>query len=495
MKYRKPGLDFWDAWFLQRDGEVHAFHMQVPDGTVSFSEEEGRSVGHLTSKDLLHWTFRGNVLEPLMDPDRPQDFHQKFTGCAFCKDGVTYLYYTMRDRESCSQRIGLATSGNGFDFKLYPGNPVIEPDPSVLIGFANRDTFQFDPVVDCRDLIVVKDPDSPYYYGYFAAGADVGRVSPVGVIAVCRSTDLIHWTDQAIAYVPPVNGVIEVPDVYRIGDKWYLTVLCGANYTGRSAIPDDYVTNATLYAVADSPTGPFVHTDDCLFLGGTIGSGFTCRTVEWEGKRYVLYVDRASGGNSLALPKEVRLVDGCLRPVYTDRLASLRTGERTVLGVTPHQNAFAWNSVGGWQEKSGDGISLRTEGRSAHFTELSLSGSPDGSGNCEILCTMSPNAKASGIVFYMDGQPYTVSLEPSRKRILLLKTYTMDFVAGRELKDEGQSAYELRVLVVDGVLEAYLDGVLLLQAAVPKTSDVRPGLFCEDGSCTFRNVHVYSLEA
>ena len=491
MKYRKPGLDFWDAWFLEADGEVHAFHMQVPDGTVPLSDAEGRSVGHLTSKDLLHWTFRGNVLEPLMDPDRPQDYHQKFTGCAFRENGVTYLYYTMRDLESCSQRIGLATSRNGYDFELWPDNPVIEPDPSVLIGYANRDRYHFDPVVDCRDLIVIKDPDSPYYYGYFAAGADVGRTSPVGVIAVCRSTDLIHWTDQKIAYVPKTNGVIEVPDVFRIGDRWYLTVLCGANYTGRSAIPDEYVTNATLYASADGPEGPFVQDEDCLFLGGTIGSGFTCRSVVFEGKRYVLYVDRAAGGNSLSLPKEVRLVDGCLRPCYTDRLERLRTGEAKDLTVLPHPNSFAWHSIGGTQETTREGITLRTEGASAHFTEL-------GTGEAahwEVVCDTEIRATGAGITFYMDGQPYTVSLEPSKGRILLLKTYTMDFVAGRELNRPQKNRFALRVLVMDGVLEAYLDDVLLLQAAVPKTAHVVPGLFCENGCADFGQLRVFTLES
>ena len=53
MKYRKPGLDFWDAWFLEADGEVHAFHMQVPDGTVPLSDAEGRSVGHLPNKKYI----------------------------------------------------------------------------------------------------------------------------------------------------------------------------------------------------------------------------------------------------------------------------------------------------------------------------------------------------------------------------------------------------------------------------------------------------------
>lgn len=103
---------------------------------------------------------------------------------------------------------------------------------------------------------MVWDEKTEKYYAYFATATDVGREHPIGVVAMAESTDLLHWGNQQIVYTPRQNGMIEVPDVFEMDGKWYLTFLTGPHYAGRSLTDDDYVCNCTLYATADSPRGP-----------------------------------------------------------------------------------------------------------------------------------------------------------------------------------------------------------------------------------------------
>jgi Predicted glycosylase len=178
----------------------------------------------------------------------------------------------MRDKERGSQRLGATISEDFIDFRLYERNPVIVPDDRILIGYENLQKYDWN-IVDCRDLVTVECMEDGLYYGYFAAAADVGRAHPVGVIAVAVSGDLLDWRDQSIVYIPRQNGVIEVPDVYEINGRWYLTMLNGTNYLGRFCGNDEYAICCTTYAVADNPGGPFVDLEYNILISGNAASG------------------------------------------------------------------------------------------------------------------------------------------------------------------------------------------------------------------------------
>lgn len=499
MKYHAQYTNMWDAWFLNVDGKTHAFHLQIPEKDCPLTYEDMWSFGHAVSDDLLHWSQCPNVLPPLRNDDNTKDYHFKFTGCAAEKDGKYYLFYTMRDKEGTNQRIGVAISDDAYNWTLYDKNPVIEPDPDIFIGYTLRKCDW--GIVDCRDLAVVKNPEDGLYYGYFATAADVGRLSPVGVIAVAVSKDLLNWEKQAIVYTPRSNGVIEVPDVYFMDGKWYLTMLTGNHYYGRGATDDEYVTTCTIYAVADNPYGPFIEPEDNILIGGIQKSGFTCRTIEKDGKRYLMYVDRAHGGETLSLPKEVRVSgDKGELGVYWAKIVEKLRKEQLIaqnklpeIKELPH-TSFAWKTLGGTYKKDNNKYIAQTEAFSWQAAGFGIC-AKSLEYNVDIVLN---GAKAAGLwISSREGDKchnYVFMLEPDKQRVFLTKFYDFEYYAARKYPFEQNKTYSLKLLIIEGVCELYVNEKLLLQCGLEIYEENCAGLFCDRGQAEFENISLYSLE-
>ena len=85
MKYKGSYFNMWDAWYLNHGETVHAFHLKFHAG-------DNWNVGHVYTKDLLHFHKMRDVLETLPEEQYPDDCLGKFTGCAVEKDGTYYLF-------------------------------------------------------------------------------------------------------------------------------------------------------------------------------------------------------------------------------------------------------------------------------------------------------------------------------------------------------------------------------------------------------------------
>lgn len=68
------------------EGTYYAFFQMSP-----FEVHGGLKFwGLCTSKDLVHWEYKGAPLQP----DQPYDCHGAYSGSALVEDGVMYVYYT-----------------------------------------------------------------------------------------------------------------------------------------------------------------------------------------------------------------------------------------------------------------------------------------------------------------------------------------------------------------------------------------------------------------
>ena len=167
MRYHGEGLYQWDTWcHVGPDGLVHAFYLQQarPDGNRS--RRDADSLGHATSRNLIDWEERPRSS---LRPRRASSAIWS-TGPGRRSAGRGYyLFYTIRSSRDGGrgQSIGLATSPDLWTWTKHPDNPVLTPDGR---WYDTEQSPGPNGVVDCRDLMVVKHPSRPGWFGVFATG-------------------------------------------------------------------------------------------------------------------------------------------------------------------------------------------------------------------------------------------------------------------------------------------------------------------------------------
>lgn len=515
-KYTDQQAVQWDAWFVNRKTEngvqTHAFYLRNGPKDATADPRDSWAVGHAVTTDGYDWEALPGVLPPLFQEDLPEDFHSKFTGCAVEKDDVCYLFYTMRDRERGSQRIGVALSHDWLHFSPWEGNPVVVNEDAVdipvalpdgkegsgrgrLIGYRNLGDYDWN-IVDGRDFIVVQRDDDDglgCYSGYYAAAADLGGRTPVGVIVMLRSHDLLHWTHPRIVYHVDHNGVLEVPDVFYMDGKWVLCCLSGMNYSGRSVTSDPYASNATIVAYANCPDGPFLEDEnDNILISGPVQSGFTCRSFLSAGERQLVYIDRAGwsladGKNALSLPKTLRMDESGHLRAYYHPLPLRYLGEALPLCWRDEQNSFAWRTFGGVTCADEKSVRLTADPKDYHATAVALPDAVAREGSA-MLCADVTLIGRAGLFLRARGCPYVILLEAPEGRIALYRLYSFELLAARAFAVTEGKVYSLRLLCVDDVIELYVDDILQLQCGLPTADLTHLGLAVDRGELKAQNI-------
>ena len=92
-----------------------------------------------------------------------------------------------------------------------------------------------------------------------------------GVVARYTSTDLKNWDFCGPLYAPMQQYMLECPDLFRIGDTWYLTYSWDC---------------VTYYAMGDSMYGPFTAPHDNV-LDGNGFIFYAAKSAELNGNRYL----------------------------------------------------------------------------------------------------------------------------------------------------------------------------------------------------------------
>lgn len=140
-------------------------------------------------------------------------------------------------------------------------------------------------------------------------------------IALCRSKDLVHWEVGDPCCTPNRFNCFAVPDVFKLGDKWYMIALTGDAYGQSKRWSDPEITCATVVFQADQPEGPFEEVKDNLLLASkkNVWQGFSARTVFRNGER-LMFFTRSEGINGRGrLSWPVKLTpreEGGLNPTY-----------------------------------------------------------------------------------------------------------------------------------------------------------------------------------
>ena len=203
--------DGWAADFIPFfwDGEFHLFYLKDYRDVETCGE--GTPWFHIATQDFCNFTDYGLAL-PRGTRDEPDLY--VFTGSVIEADGLFHIFYTghnphFRDQGKPIQGVMHAVSEDLVNWQKVPEDTFFAPGD------------MYEPH-DWRDPFVFWNPEADEYWMLLAARVKDGLSRRRGCTAVCTSTDLKHWHPQGPLYSPGLYYTHECPDLFRMGDWWYL---------------------------------------------------------------------------------------------------------------------------------------------------------------------------------------------------------------------------------------------------------------------------------
>ena len=261
--YQPKGLHLWDFWHIWHEGECHVFHLQAPQTLDADERHWSATVGHATSRNLVHWTRQPTAVRP--GETGAWDDLAIWTGHVLPHgDGFAMLYTgTNRAENGRVQRIGLATSADLDHWDRHPGNPVLEIDRRWYEDEAAS------PLGTCawRDPFVIYDSTEGCYWALITARLNHGPIDRRGCIALARSPDLIDWSVERPLYAPSEFFHLEIPQLVVHDGRWMLVFSVEDPYTDH----DEVI--GTCYRVADRFRGDYAPIGDGWLLAGPLAYG------------------------------------------------------------------------------------------------------------------------------------------------------------------------------------------------------------------------------
>lgn len=309
----------FDMWAIQAENQWYVYHLQ----SVRPDAEDVRPInyGYCISKDLMNFTYCGEALRN----DEEWEKAIPYAGDVIRRGDKYYMLYSATSGYSNGDGIGLAVSDDLVHWEKYADNPVMQfPDERWYEGHIPGSVTG---MINLRDVHFINDIcDDEYVYICFAAATGNTDAYRSGCIGLARSRNMTDWEYLPPLYAPHRYTLMEVPRVFRLGDKYILTWLCAPWYGARTDSDMDCRAQhggetQIHYAVADHPLGPYTLAEQpCMFRG--MYSPFVIDPVEQNGKPYLLstmfrYHDtpadpRMHGGLLPALPLEYREGPVCL---------------------------------------------------------------------------------------------------------------------------------------------------------------------------------------
>lgn len=204
--YRPATGNFADPIPFYWKGEYHVFYLQGDVGPVPWQ--------HIVSRDLVHWKELPTALVSDGAPDGPAGGHM-FTGCVIEHNGTFHIFYTGHNPAN-PRGLEFIRHATSKDLVRWTKDPDFELGPDGVYYANKRWRNWRDPYVfwnaqagEWWMVVIATDAQRP------GGENDAGHA----VQGLLVSRDLKTWTHR-----PPFPGGLgeECPDLFCIGDTWYL---------------------------------------------------------------------------------------------------------------------------------------------------------------------------------------------------------------------------------------------------------------------------------
>jgi beta-fructofuranosidase len=444
------------------DGEWHLFYIHT----------NGSPWKHIGTRDFVHFTDYGTAIPAggLQDQDR-----DIWTGCVIEKDGLFHIFYT-------------GHNGNPKEAGLNFSQVIMHASSEDLVHWQKDPEWRLPPDLarytggGWRDPHVFWNPDEGLYWMVLTADIIDALPKRGGCTALFTSKDLRTWDSQGPIWTPFLYDSHECPDVFRMGDWWYLVF---------SAYSTQWETH---YRMARTPHGPWLAPADEFFDGRAF---YAAKTATDGQRRFIIgwhcvkENDKDEGkylwGGNLCVHELVQHTDGTLGVKLLREIAGAFRQE-TILSPSPE--------VGPWDVASGR-ITADAMGR---FSFLRLARMPD---PCLVTTTMEiePGTKSCGVMLRVGGanldQWYQVRLEPGNGRVVFDRAnrYFADhsFIEERPVHFQPGHSVKLEVVACGSIFSIYVNGDVALTARGYDYSRGDVGLYVAEGKATFSGTRVSSM--
>ena len=243
--------------FVTEDGNIELYYLYDAD----HNGQGYHPIYRFTTDDFCGYVDDGMMLSYglMSEPDPALG-----TGSVMCdREGLYHLFYTGHNDTGNGgmgkECVMHATSEDRQTWEKHPEDTFFSPE-----GYS-RDDFR-DPEVFWAE------EDQCYWMLIAARNGTLG-----GVIAKYTSPDLKQWTFEGPLFAPQAQYMLECPDLFRMGDTWYLTYSWDC---------------VTYYAMGPSMNGPFAAPEDNILDGRGLmeGNGFVfyaAKTAQWGDHTYL----------------------------------------------------------------------------------------------------------------------------------------------------------------------------------------------------------------
>lgn len=397
------------------------------------------------------------------------------TGSVIETDGLYHIFYTgmMNVPEHMPQAVMHAVSKDFVNWRKHPEDTFFA-DTSLYEKFDWRDPFVFyNDEEKCWNMLVT-------------AKCKSGLDSRTGCIALLKSRDLRKWENKGPFYYPGCYAALECPDLFKIGEWWYLVF---STFNGRTC---------TRYRMSKSLNGPWFQPAVDTF---DTRAFYAAKTAS-DGKRRFIFgwnPPRGAEGNesddepwnwagNIVVHEIKQNPDGTLRVSMPDEIFREMDSEKA---IRCRPAAGKWTCYEG--KYSGDA----GESYACILSEEPMAD------NCMITAdfSFSSDSTALGMLIRTDNslkKGYLLSVRPKKSRITFGKfpeawcephPFSMERTA--EIK-ENQS-HTLKVLIRESIAAFYLDDQAALSVRMFQYKDGLLGFFAENGKVVFSNIKQYKF--
>lgn len=442
------------------DGAYHLFYLKdyrdVPghgDGTPWF---------HLVTSDFVRFADWGEALP--RGAEGAQD-RWVFTGSVIEAHGTFHIFYT----------------GHNFHFvgTVQPQEAVMHATSSDLCTWTKDEAFRFLAPTgyeanDWRDPFVFWNEEAGAYWMLLAARNMAGPSRNRGCVALSASADLCHWEVREPFWAPDEYFTHECPDLFRIGDWWYLVY---------STFSERCVTH---YRMSRSLAGPWLAPANDTFDGRAY---YAAKTAGDGQRRFVFgWLPTRDGekddggwqwGGDLVVHELLQQPDGSLTVRMPETVAAAFTSEQAI-SLQP--------VLGAWE----------TDGRVDAVGRMSLCTLGVMPEECLIdtTITFAPGTYAAGVLLRADEaleHYYQVRLEPNHQRMVIdrwPRPGDQPFMLERPLALRSGTPVHLRLLVSGTNLVVYANNEVALSCRMYDYPSGHLGLFASEGQVHFSDIQV-----